>query len=749
MMNDKQNNESAKIYNKNTSQEVVEMVSHLRSPTRRDSQISILSEDIPQKTLTKLTLTWDNVQYVIHKGDPHRERVILHNISGYAQPGKLTVILGPSGAGKSSLLNAISGRLQENSCSELVGSISVNHVRYQKNMSEISAYVMQDTCMFPFSTVAETLEFRKQMLMHHFDNEDEANHRVRLVAEELQLNHLKKTIIGNESKRGLSGGEKKRVNIALDLLKDRPILFLDEPTSGLDAFQALNVVTVLKDLANKGRTVICTIHQPRSSIVELFDDVILLTAGKCVYNGPANEVVEYFSNLGFFCPFNHNVADFLLDTISIDQRTIEKANEGLKHLETLRKAFYKYISIPFSQHPWGLCINLHDHWRYWKVISVVPDSIAEKEGVKIDWKIIGIDGIIFSEHNIKKLKNKLKDQERHEVIFQLPMLIRDKDHGFKHCDQQEEWREENSRIFSQNDIKIFINESSLILVDQDKNTPAPFFHALYYLTKRVILQRIRDVPLLIRKLLVPLFFNGVYGFLFFQMGRQNSADMQDRTGLLFSVMSNIAFGAAIATAQLIPNELTIIERERQAQLFTISPYLISTLAVAIFTDLLCAIPSQIILLFMTNLNPSFHARILFLVICSLGVLCSIGFGLLISAKVQSPTAAADIVPITMVIFILFSGLYLNENSIPAPIAWVKYLSPPRYLFQAFIVNEFKGTTFGEQLGDDYILALGFEDVQISWNLLILAIFSFSYIIISYIILAIKNQNYLQFHEHFE
>jgi len=158
-MNDKQNNESAKIYNKNTSQEVEEMVSHLRSPTRRDSQISILSEDIPQKTLTKLTLTWDNVQYVIHKGDPHRERVILHNISGYAQPGKLTVILGPSGAGKSSLLNAISGRLQENSCSELVGSISVNHVRYQKNMSEISAYVMQDTCMFPFSTVAETLEF--------------------------------------------------------------------------------------------------------------------------------------------------------------------------------------------------------------------------------------------------------------------------------------------------------------------------------------------------------------------------------------------------------------------------------------------------------------------------------------------------------------------------------------------------------------------------------------------------------------
>jgi len=68
-------------------------------------------------------------------------------------------------------------------------------------------------------------------------------------------------------------------------------------------------------------------------------------------------------------------------------------------------------------------MNLHDHWRYWKVISVVPDSIAEKEGVKIDWKIIGIDGIIFSEHNIKKLKNKLKDQERHEVIFQLPMLV--------------------------------------------------------------------------------------------------------------------------------------------------------------------------------------------------------------------------------------------------------------------------------------------------------------------------------------
>jgi len=233
------------------------------------------------------------------------------------------------------------------------------------------------------------------------------------------------------------------------------------------------------------------------------------------------------------------------------------------------------------------------------------------------------------------------------------------------------------------------------------------------------------------------------------MGHTNSADMQDRTGLLFSVMSNIAFGAAIATAQLIPNELTIIERERQAQLFTISPYLISTLAVAIFTDLLCAIPSQIILLFMTNLNPNFRARLLFLVICSLGVLCSIGFGLVISTLVRSPTAAADVVPITTVIFILFSGLYLNENSIPTPIAWVKYLSPPRYLFQAFIVNEFRGTVFGEQLGDDYLLALGFEDVQIFWNLLILAIFSFAYIVISYIILAMKNQNYLKFYETFE
>lgn len=749
MMNVEQNNELSKIYNNNTSKEIVEMVSHLRSPTRRDSQNSILSDQIPQKTLTKLTLTWDNIQYTIHKGDPHRERVILQNISGYAQPGKLTVILGPSGAGKSSLLNAISGRLQENSGSELVGSVSVNHVRHQTNMSEISAYVMQDTCMFPFSTVAETLEFRKQMLMHHFANEDEANHRVRLVAEELQLNHLKKTIIGNESKRGLSGGEKKRVNIALDLLKDRPLLFLDEPTSGLDAFQALNVVTVLKDLANKGRTVICTIHQPRSSIVELFDDIILLTAGKCVYNGPANEVVKYFSNLGFSCPFNHNVADFLLDTISIDQRTIEKAKEGLKHLETLRKASDKYISIPLLQHPWGICMNLHDHWRYWKIISIVPNSIAEKEGVKVDWKIMGIDGIILSEHNIKKLKKKLTDQEGHEVIFQLPLLIRDKDHDFEHCNQEEKWREENSRIFSQNDMKLFISESNLILVDQDKNTPSPFFHALYYLTKRVILQRIRDIPLLIRKLLVPLFFNGIYGLLFFQMGHTNSADMQDRTGLLFSVMSNIAFGAAIATAQLIPNELTIIERERQAQLFTISPYLISTLAVAIFTDLLCAIPSQIILLFMTNLNPNFRARLLFLVICSLGVLCSIGFGLVISTLVRSPTAAADVVPITTVIFILFSGLYLNENSIPTPIAWVKYLSPPRYLFQAFIVNEFRGTVFGEQLGDDYLLALGFEDVQIFWNLLILAIFSFAYIVISYIILAMKNQNYLKFYETFE
>ena len=130
----------------------------------------------------------------------------------------------------------------------------------------------------------------------------------------LELDHVRSVVVGSVDKRGISGGQRKRVNIGLELVADPNVLFLDEPTSGLDATSAKIVMSALKDLANLGMTVIAVIHQPRYSIFALFDQLLLLgKGGATVYNGPTLYAEAYFSEIGFKCPETENVADFLLD----------------------------------------------------------------------------------------------------------------------------------------------------------------------------------------------------------------------------------------------------------------------------------------------------------------------------------------------------------------------------------------------------------------------------------------------------
>jgi ATP-binding cassette subfamily G (WHITE) protein 1 len=126
------------------------------------------------------------------------------------------------------------------------------------------------------------------------------------------------TIIGDSSMKGVSGGERKRVAVGMQLITNPSLLFLDEPTSGLDTLNAFNVVSTLKKLALNGKTVLATLHQPSSEIFHMIDDLIVMAAGEIVYCGPAAEAVSYFSTLGFNCPIYSNPADFIfMDVLNL------------------------------------------------------------------------------------------------------------------------------------------------------------------------------------------------------------------------------------------------------------------------------------------------------------------------------------------------------------------------------------------------------------------------------------------------
>lgn len=194
-----------------------------------------------------------------------------------------------------------------------------------KGFSALSAYVQQDDILFQTMTVRECLEFAAKLKLQ--GTYDEKIRRVEDIIKELRLNKCQNTKIGGPLIKGVSGGERKRTSIGVELITDPQLIFLDEPTTGLDSFTATSVMETLRDLALTGRTVISTIHQPNSDIFEMFDRLMLLAQGKIIYFNEARLSVDYFAGIGQRCPELSNPADFFMSMMSIESQEEEDTDD--------------------------------------------------------------------------------------------------------------------------------------------------------------------------------------------------------------------------------------------------------------------------------------------------------------------------------------------------------------------------------------------------------------------------------------
>ena len=209
---------------------------------------------------------------------------IVKGVSGYAAPGQTTYIMGSSGAGKTSLLNILADRVTSATPTELSGNILFNdEIPVNKqNFQKYAAYVMQDDVLFATFTVREALTFAARLkLSLDIPEQDEL---VCTIIDDLGMSHIAESQIGDVQRKILSGGERKRVSIGVELVSDPSVILLDEPTSGLDAFKARSICKLLHSLArNKGKTIISTIHSPSSEAFFYFDRLILMADGHIVY----------------------------------------------------------------------------------------------------------------------------------------------------------------------------------------------------------------------------------------------------------------------------------------------------------------------------------------------------------------------------------------------------------------------------------------------------------------------------------
>ncbi|KAH7663735.1 ATP-binding cassette subfamily G (WHITE) member 2 protein [Dioscorea alata] len=263
---------------------------------------------------------------------PSSYKHLLKNITFKAKPWELLAIVGPSGAGKSTLLEILAGKLNPRSPST---SIFVNKLPINKaGFKKITGYVPQNDKLFPLLTVRETLMFtaKLRLSLPCIDLDRLVQH----LLSELGLAHVADLRVGDGNKmRGISGGERRRVSIAVEVVHDPGVLILDEPTSGLDSSSALQIVDLLKNMAEmRGRTVILSIHQPGFRIVKLFTSILLLAGGSVLHHGTVDQLLHSLTAANLHLPLHVNVVEFALDSIQIlQQQQQHQMDQELKEQE--------------------------------------------------------------------------------------------------------------------------------------------------------------------------------------------------------------------------------------------------------------------------------------------------------------------------------------------------------------------------------------------------------------------------------
>ncbi|KAB1227569.1 ABC transporter G family member 23 [Morella rubra] len=294
--------------------------------TSRSSSFYHSPQPPPQKSKTYCKLAVKNLSYAFR---PNRSLAssfcplvqkpkpinILKSVSFVARSSEIFAMVGPSGTGKSTLLRIISGRVEGKHFDPQSISINNQHMSSPAQLRRICGFVAQEDDLLPSLTVKETLMFSANFRLKEMTTE-EKKVRVESLMQDLGLLHVADSFVGDEENRGISGGERKRVSIGVDMIHDPPILLLDEPTSGLDSTSALQVIELLSSLAKrKVRTVIVSIHQPSYRILQYIPNFLILSRGLVVHNGSLELLEKRINELGYEIPLQLNAIEFAMEII--------------------------------------------------------------------------------------------------------------------------------------------------------------------------------------------------------------------------------------------------------------------------------------------------------------------------------------------------------------------------------------------------------------------------------------------------
>ncbi|CAG5929446.1 unnamed protein product [Menidia menidia] len=561
------------------------------------------------------TVSFHNIYYKVKQGKGCFSRKtttkdILIDLNGIMKPG-LNAIMGATGSGKSSFLDVLAARKDP---SGLSGEVLIDGAPQPPNFKCLSGYVVQDDVVMGTLTVRENFSFSAALRLPSSISQQEKEQKVNRLIQELGLGKVADSKVGTQLIRGISGGERKRTNIGMELIIDPSVLFLDEPTTGLDASTANSVLLLLKRMANHGRTIILSIHQPRYTIYRLFDSLTLLVNGNQVYHGPAQTALEYFSEIGYTCEAHNNPADFFLDVINGDSTAVALNN-------------------------------------------------ADEEDA---------DSVSLSRRGIE---DKLVEE-------------------YRNCQYFKQTKAELERI-AQGKPKTSTARSRTITYNTS------FLTQFKWVLKRTFRNLLLNPQTSIAQIAVTLFLALVVGALFFDV-KEDQSGVQNRVGALFFIVVNQCF-SSLSAAELFITERKLFIHEYISGYYRVSVYFLCKILSDIITlRTIPAIVFSCVAYFMIGLKPTVEAFFIFMLTVALVAYTATSMAFAISAD-QTVVAIANIfMTITCVFMMIFAGLLVNLPSIVSWLAWLKYLSIPRYGLTALQANEFTGLNFCHGLNSSII-----------------------------------------------